>query len=235
MNKDYLRYTEAEITLFCGNNARGNVHTSLAQSRAISKAHRGHKIMYINTVFTTRKLLAAARLELAPPKTHHQWLGSQEGIIFQHIEIGCLSKHLAEIEAAIVKNGIKVLIINSWEFANRTYGFKERSLFGLLHIASELGVSVIIYSHHSPDGVVPGMQNRSGLGKLSVIASAIIWYDSDMILEEVEEKKRILSKRKINELEYARSKSGINEDGDLIVTEDDHIFAEEFEDELIES
>src|SRR5438105_6700786 len=64
MNNSYLKFSEGEITVYCGDHARANVHGSLKQAREIARSSRKGNIMYVNTVFSTRKLLEAARLEL---------------------------------------------------------------------------------------------------------------------------------------------------------------------------
>jgi hypothetical protein len=238
-NNKYLLFSEGEITVYCGDHARANVHGSLKQAREIAASSRRANIMYVNTVFSTRKLLEAARLELGetdglrvrPTGNSGQVaVGAKEGIFFQHVIIGDLCKYLGEIRETIGANEIKYLIINSWDFANRSYGYKEKALFGLMRIASELGVSVIIYSQARMNGAVAGEMHRGGLGKLAAVADAIYWCSSDEILEEMkdnERKVRILSERKINELEYARSESEVSSGGELILPQEEEVFEED--------
>jgi hypothetical protein len=250
MKTDYLKFTEGEITVYCGDHARANVHSSLQQAREIAASSRQGKIMYVNTVFSTRKLLEAARRELGDSRTDFSPSVKEgdgrtkvhptkeiEGIFFKHVIIGDLCKYLGEIREMIEANDIKYLIVNSWDFANRSYGYKEKALFGLMNIANELGISVLIYSQARMRGAVAGEMHRTGLGKLAAVADAIIWTSSDDILDEIrdqERKVKILSDRKINELSYARSESGISAGGELVlpdsgggieVLEEDLVFA----------
>jgi hypothetical protein len=221
--KNYLKFTEGEITVYCGDHARANVHASLKQAREIAGSSRRANILYVNTVFTTRKLLEAARQELPSPGASGEGLGEREGIFFQHVIIGDLCKYLDVIRESIEANDIKYLIINSWDFANRSYSYKEKALFGLMNIANEMDVSVLIYSQANMNGAVAGQIHRGGLGKLAALADAIIWSDSDEILEEIDNNKpkpRILSDRKINELPYPRKESVISSGGELVLSQD---------------
>jgi hypothetical protein len=255
MRNNNLRFAEGEITVYCGDHALANVHASLKQAREIAGSSRQGNIMYVNTVFTTRKMLVAARMELdgvnkgdgrtkvrpteeelASPSgmrvrpTGDTELGAKEGIFFQHVIIGDLCKYLGDIREAIEANDIKFLIVNSWEFANRSYGYKEKALFGLLNIANEFGVSVLVYSQVNMNNARAGEMHRGGLGKLAAVAGDIIWSNSDEVLEELREtrkKVKILSNRKINELEYARSDSGISAAGELVLPEREEVLEEE--------
>jgi hypothetical protein len=241
MKNNYLGFTEGEITVYCGYNSRANVHCSLQQARAIAGSSRKGNILYVNTVYTTRKLLAAARQELGkteglripPVGERSHGIGQTEGIYFKHTVIGDLCKYLDEFREMIEADDIKYLIVNSWDFANRTYGFKEKALIGLMNIANELGVSVFVYSQASMRNAVVGEMHRGGLGKLAAVADDIIWCNQDEIMEQIvteERKVRILSERKINELEYAHSGSGVSVGGELILPPEEV----EMEEELME-
>jgi hypothetical protein len=241
-NNKYLAFAEGEITVYCGDHARANVHGSLKQAREIAGSSRRGNILYVNTVFTTRKLLEAARQELPSPGARHggleasgEALGEREGLFFQHVIIGDLCKYLDKIREAIEENDIKYLIINSWDFANRSYGYKEKALFGLMSIANEMDVSVLIYSQANMNGAVAGQMHRGGLGKLAALADAIIWNNSDEILEEIandKPKPRILTNRKINELPYPRKESAISSGGELVLPHDE-VESEVLEEDLM--
>ena len=156
--------------------------------------------------------------------------GAKEGIFFHHTVIGDLCKYIDEFREMIEANDIKYLIVNSWDFANRSYGFKEKALIGLMNIAGELGVSVFVYSQCNIGNAVPGQMHRGGLGKLAAVADDIIWCDQAEIMEQIvreERKMRVLSERKINELEYARSGSGISSGGELILPAEEEVLEEE--------
>src|SRR5437016_5699220 len=101
MKTNYLNFREGEITVYCGDHARANVHGSLKQAREIARSPWKGDIMYVNTVFSTRKLLEAARRELPLPGTSGEGLGVREGIFFQHVIIGDLCKYLGEIRETI--------------------------------------------------------------------------------------------------------------------------------------
>jgi hypothetical protein len=232
MNNNYLKFTEEEITVYCGDHALANVHQSLQQAREIAASSRRGNILYINTIYTTRKLLAAARIELGeagglrvrPTGEDSIAPGAREGIFFQHVIGGDLCKYLDDIRELIEAKNIKYLIVNSWDFASRNYGFKEKALFGLKTIADAMGVSVIIYSQADTRGIAAGKMHRGGLGKLAATCDAIIILNSDAFLKEMREAQRkvkILSDRKINELDYARSESGVSSEGELVLPEEE--------------
>src|SRR5438874_1225717 len=95
-----------------------------------------------------------------------------------------------------------------------------------------LGLSVIVYSQ-APRTGEKGKIVRGGLGKLAVIADEIIKINTEE-LEREEREIAMSSRRKINELSYAHSESGVNEGGKLILPAAE--FAEEVfhESELME-
>ena len=209
----YLGFTEGEITVYCGNHAGENVLGSLRQASKISKSKRRGNILYINTIYTTRRLFESARKELANPVKEK--LGEQEGIFFKNIIVGDLAKYLGELREMIEEHDIKHIIINSWDLANRSYGYKEKVLFGLMGFTRELGVSVLIYSQAKMTNAVPGEMHRGGLGKLAAIADDIIFIRIDPDQQEKKAESKILSPMKINELEYAQSETSISEHGEL--------------------
>ncbi len=232
MNNKYLGFAEGEITVYCGDDARANVISSLRQAVQISKSARKGNILYINTVFTTRRLLEVARRELA--YTHAEKLiGSMpQGIYFQSTIIGDLCKNLSDIREIVTLHEVKHIIVNSWDFANRSYSYKEKALFGLLQLADEFGVSVLIYSQARMNGAVRGEMHRGGLGKLAVIADDIISLNLELDESEIIEESIILSPMKINQLEYAQGEMSISENSDLENLELEEVLEEEMEFEM---
>ncbi len=209
----YLAFSAGEITVYCSKSVRENVQCSLLQASRISKSERRGNTLYINTAFSTRKLYEAARRDMTPAPEDK--LGKSEGIYFKNVIIGDLPRHFDEYRELIEQHDIKHIIVNSWEFANRSYGYKEKALFGLMGFAKELNLSVLIYSQAKMETAIVGEMHRGGLGKLAAIADDIIWasYEADEIQQKAESEK--LSPMKINELDYAHGEMSISEFGEL--------------------
>ncbi len=222
----YLGFAEGEITVYCGNHAGENVLGSLRQASKISKSKRRGNILYINTIYTTRRLFESARKELNPTK---EKLGECEGIFFKNVIVGDLAKYLGEFREMIEEHDIKHIIVNSWDFANRSYGYKEKALFGLMGFAKEFDVSVLIYSQANMRNAVPGEMHRGGLGKLAAIADDIIFIRLEFDEQEKKAESKILSPRKINELEYAHGDMSISQGGELESPKIVEVFDEEME------
>jgi hypothetical protein len=213
------QFNEAEITVFCGENARLNTKASFQQALEIINSGKGN-VLYVNTVFTSRKLYAIAR-EVSGNHEH-------EGLFCRQVTMGDLHKYFTDFQELIEKENIKTIVINSWEFSNSGYLYKEKALFQLKHYADALGLSVLVYSQAAWT-YETGKIARVGLGKLAVIADIIL-----LVNEEQEHKVIMSNTRKINELSYARSESGISVGGELILPGKE-VFEEEFsENELME-
>ncbi|MDP4229873.1 MAG: hypothetical protein Q8916_05640 [Bacteroidota bacterium] len=231
--KKYTQFTQGEITIYCGEEARHTVAESLKQARAISHSSRNEKILYINTVFSTRRVLGAARQVFASELVSQVGFGDR--IILKTVVIGDLCNQLPNIQEMIDSHDIKHVIINSWEFANRSYAFKERTLFALAALR-ELGISVLIYSQ--APFTSPGEICRGGLGKLAVIADDIIQLEESFTMDEdhdgssaeilpqksahrhsLNSEKKILLASEINELDYARKEMEVASGGEMAMKE----------------
>ncbi len=228
--KNYLEFTEGEITIYCGENARNTVNESLKLASAIGKSKRKGNILYINTVFTTRKILAAARTYIAPKSSP-----AEGNIVFHNISVGELCNSFGTIGERIEEENIKYVIINSWEFANRSYTYKERSIFELKGLLAEAGVTLLIYSQSKL--AKPGKIQRSGLGKLSALADDIIQLEEEYLMDEEADLEKqshtpippyahtpaheMLVASKINELDYAREDIRPLSGGELVMQEEE--------------
>ncbi|MEP7236017.1 MAG: hypothetical protein ABI778_12050 [Ignavibacteriota bacterium] len=222
MNQNVQPKEEA-ITVFCGENARINTKVSLKLAIDSAKAGKGN-VLYINTVFSTRKLYEIARD--VSGKVEH------DNLHYRKVTMGDLQKYFGEFQELIEQENIKMLIINSWEFSNRDYGYREKALFQLKHYAEALGLQVLVYSQ-AKWTYETGKIARGGLGKLAVIADEIIDLNTDEI-EREERESTNLSRRKINRLVYAQSKTGIGTDGELIHPAKRKLVEEYAEGELME-
>ncbi len=221
--KQNFQFREGEVTVYCGENARINTKISLLQ--AIRSIHEGSgNVLYVNTVFTTRKLYGLAR-EVSGKVEH-------ANLHYRQVNMGDLQKYFGEFQELVEKENIKTIVINAWEFSNRSYTYKEKALFQLKHYADALGLSVLVYSQASWT-YQTGEIARGGLGKLAVIADEIINIDREEF-ELEQPKNEILSKRKINELSYARSESGISSGGELILPGKEELVEEFSDGELME-
>src|ERR1044072_631840 len=115
---NYTTFAEGELTIYCGENARMNSHASLKQAAALATEKRRGRILYINTFLSNRKLLASKRLFVPE---------SESNIIFYNVEIGELASRLWDIGRIIREQNIRCVIINSWEFAHKSYIHKEKA------------------------------------------------------------------------------------------------------------
>ncbi len=203
--KQNCEFHEAAITVYCGENARINTQESLKQAFGIVDSGNGN-VLFVNTVFSTRKLYELAR----------RICGSVEhdGLHYRQVVMGDLHKYFSEFQELITAENIKTIVINSWEFSNKNYTYKEKALFQLKHYADALGVTVLVYSQ-AKYACNSGKIAHGGLGKLAVIADEIINIHTNEI-EKQERESAISSTRKINNLTYARSDSGVSADGELI-------------------
>jgi hypothetical protein len=128
-----------------------------------------------------------------------------------------LQCELSEIAQIVAEQKITCLVINSWEFAHKSYIYKERAIFELMGLLNSLDITILIYSQAKP--AEPGKIQRGGLGKLSALADEIISIDSDdetdTLSPPAEPENEKLEPLKINELSYARSQSGVSAEGEL--------------------
>ena len=237
MNNKYLNITEGEITIYCAQNVRHCVESSLELARAL--AQKG-KVLYLNTGFTNRKFLASMRDRIPNGMANFTAL---------KIEPGRLS--LWSLESTLKDQNIKYLIINAWEFAHNSYTQKERTIFGLMGMLNEFGITVLVYSHVSREKVDTGKIQRGCLGKLSGLADQIInvkkeekGLQEDSAADSqsasvaspgglrVRPTSEKLETIKINKLDYARRGSGVSIGGELIMPEveiESEVMVEELE------
>lgn len=206
MKANIFRFSEKDITVYCGTNARFNSEQSLLQAGALASVKRHGKILYINTFLTKRKILASAR-----PVLGENAGSPQSNVRIYTSRLGYLGRSLREIEEIIRTEKITCVIINSWEYAHSSYSTKENTFFHLIGMAHDLGISLIIYTQAK--NAIAGEIHRGGLGKLSGIAAEIVTIEPEDREEEESEKEEIekLSISKIKELGYAQHDLGRDE------------------------
>ena len=233
-----MQFTEGELTIYCGENTRDTVFESLKHAEKIS---RKEKVLFINTVYTRRRILSEARKIFRGEVTTE---ALSDSVFLKTTVIGDLCQYFGQIADQIKEQGITCIIIDSWEFANRTYGYKERTLYGLLGLM-DLGVSVLVYSQsHLAEA---GKIQRAGLGKLAALADAVISIRSKSEFPHLEEEEfeninthvpvpryphapkppapdsEMLVASKINELDYARSETKVASGGELVLQEEEAV------------
>ena len=222
MKTNYLKFTEGEITIYCGVNAMSNCSASLEQAASIARSNPKSRILYLNTFLSTRKVMAQARQPKAPLALNPSpGVPGKGNIIIENIAIGNLANELWRVERMIEEQKITCVIINSWEFAHQSYIYKERAIFALMGMVNKFEVAVLVYSQSK--AIKAGKIQRGGLGKLSALATEVIVLETEEKSEQDQVpvmKNKILVDRKINELEYARSKSGISSGGELVLPGD---------------
>lgn len=108
------------------------------------------------------------------PKAHYIIRSSIRGdLIGERIEIDQL---LSECK-------IGVIIIAGWEWASASWRRKEKLLFYLREIMAERDVAIIIYSQTATKPIV-GKYNRGGVGKVAMLALAIVRDEMSTELEK---------------------------------------------------
>lgn len=221
--------TEGELTILCGENAKSNCTESLMQAVEVSKRQKGKNVLYINTVFSKRKMFAAMRSVMS---SHVP--GSGE-IALQNVTIGNLCNDLYRTRLLIAEKKISFVIINSWEFAHKNYSAKERALFDLMELVNSTGVTVLVYSQAKL--AEAGKIQRGGLGKLSGFADEVISLNETSHQTRTpnpDTRSEKLDALKINNLEYARSNSEVSSGGELVLPKEEEVFEDIREEQLME-
>ncbi len=217
--KNNLNFTEGEMTIYCGENAMTTVESSLQHASAISASGRRGNILYVNTAFSTRKIMAASRANVAE-KAHEY----QSDIFFQNVPIGELANYISVIHQQIESQKIKYVVINSWEFANKSYSYKEQAIFALMTLLNQLDITLLIYSQSK--ATPAGKIQRGGLGKLAALATDIFSLDVEkeatpnaQIAIPPTPNLEMLDNSKINNLGYAREEDVMEIRAELVSEE----------------
>jgi hypothetical protein len=168
MRKVFLRHTEHELTLCIGENAFDNLKASLAHAKALLESRRFDSVVYINVPFSARRFTDTRR-EVYPRSEKDPALN------VMHMQRGRLGPDFYEVIAEVKRAKGKVaVIVNSWEMASSCYRYKEQLLFALHGLVCEHGITVFVYSQAKVSSVEPGVIHRSGLGRLTAFAVAVM-------------------------------------------------------------
>ncbi len=162
-----------ELSIVMSDNAEKVMKHSSALAQKIKDAGVG--VLLVNCGMSDRRFREHAGYpEECNPKTHYMIRTSYRGDL-----IG----ERAEIEQVVRECKIAVVIISGWEWTSNSYRRKERLIYFLRELMAEKGIAVIIYSQ-APTKPVIGKYDRGGVGKLSMLAIAIISDEAAGILEK---------------------------------------------------
>src|SRR5579883_2557928 len=132
----------SDINVFLGDNVSSNTQSAFRKAVQLLDEPELGKVLVINTSSRQRWALAVARTvdasrigdEVAKP------------VCVMGTVAGELCNEFEAITETIVRHDIRVLMINSWEFASATPRYKDKLLFQLRKLVEEHSVTVIIYS-----------------------------------------------------------------------------------------
>ncbi len=222
---NHLNFTPGELTIYIGADARRNRDESLRQADAICSFGRHGNVLYVNTSFSNRKMLAASRKILRD---------ATSPFYYQQVPMGELNYYWSDIKEMVKQHNIQHIIINSWEYGFKNYKEKEEIIFRLMPLMNS-GVSILVYSQANPETAFAGKIQRGGLGKLSGLADQIFKFiepvDRTLLsnngatdkekIPSAPKKKGKLDARKINELEYAQSEISLSSGGEILGAENE--------------
>jgi hypothetical protein len=164
------RVALAEITVCCGEDVLSN--TRAACRKAIELVASGYfrRALVINCASSHRWVMSTARrLAQEEPMRSSPW----ENVDIMTLAQGRLSHELMQVRNHIEREGVDVMLINSWEFASANARYREEAIFALREIAMALNLTVIVYSQAAPKEYKPGCIMRGTLGRLSALAQII--------------------------------------------------------------
>jgi hypothetical protein len=174
-----------DINVFIGDNIRDNTRSALRKAMQFVEGCSA-KVLMLNTSTGQRWALAQAR-QIDPRRIGDQ---VKNDIRVMGSVSGDLCKEFHRIVDMIDRHGIRIIIINSWEFASENSRYRERLLFQLRRICEEYGVTVLAYSHQKHVGSRDAGRATHGLAKLSAVAANICSIQSDLTLPPEEEESK---------------------------------------------
>lgn len=161
-----------EITIVMSDHAEKVMRHSCTLAHSVKTA--GVNVLLINCGLSEKRFRDHSGYpEECNPKTHF--------IIRSSIK-GDLVGEGVELDQLIGQCKIGVVIIAGWEWASSSWRRKEKLIFFLRELMAEQNVAVIIYSQ-APTKPVIGKYDRGGVGKLAMLAIAIVRDDMSTELE----------------------------------------------------
>ena len=205
--------TPREISLMMGRSTGQNVLASLRHAYQLLSSVNTGNVLYINTVQTPWKFAESKRNALPDPDNimgDYYFDGTMPRIFFLTSDVGELHKEKNAILNYIRENGIKTVIINSWEFASRNSRVRETLLFLLrgfnsgdkhpkfdrvrfdnsdpngAFVYDYFPATILIYAEDTGVEIEAEKIQRRGFGKLAAIADQVVYLPQDELRAEVE-------------------------------------------------
>lgn len=140
-------------------------------------------VVYLNTLVTN----AAVMNELArmlPKMDEWVWVSREKGAECPYGDLnihvidapaGTLAnnEHLVTLRQHIEKHSVRMLVINSFEFACRTARQKDDLVYELKELRDTYGVSIVVFSHENERNLKVGACSKGPVGKLAMVSNAI--------------------------------------------------------------
>ncbi|HET9135982.1 MAG TPA: hypothetical protein VFO76_05040 [Candidatus Kapabacteria bacterium] len=183
-----------DITVLCGENLREN--TISAFHKAMDLRGVFERALVINTSLRQHWALQEGR------KVDKSAIGddfNHSTITVVGMPLGDLCYRFAEIMDKIERYDIKLLIINSWEFAASDARYREKLIFQLRRLLSEREITVLVYAQNKASCEDVGINTRGKLGKLSAIAGMIVLAENSKQREERLQAEKIMQEREAAE------------------------------------
>jgi len=165
-------FCKGGLTLCIGESMGTNAVLSMRQAYRMAESRRFGRVMFLNTFQSNWKLEETGRRSI---DKHFSIKGYDGPMTIACSTIGEMANKRHDIipffDAA---DPVKVVIINSWEFAARDSRLRERLLFFINEWITRYDVSVIIYAQTNKRQTEAGTIDRAGFGKLAGIANEIM-------------------------------------------------------------
>jgi hypothetical protein len=169
---NWLAGTEEGTLSVCITDSTGrNIALSLRAAEHIATDGEKGKVLYINTVQTSRQLGSSIRRHANPDYTADT---EDSTVIYETVPSGLLMDEEDELSAHLKSGEIQYVIINCWEMASKNYRRKSDLIFMLNRWMEDYGTTIIVFAEKmrsNPEA--QKMHLGMGIGKLSLIANEI--------------------------------------------------------------
>lgn len=187
IDRQLLSCSKHELSIVLGDTAYDNLNASLRQAALLAASAQYDSVIYINLPFSRNRFTAAERAQAG---------SDSKKIHAYHVSGGRLAESLRSIGSRVADGSRTAIIINSWEMSSACYRYREDLVFALQELVLSSEATVIVYGQSKPESVSVAKPNRTGLGKLTIFADAVI---SLKALAEIEEEEATFAKQEEQE------------------------------------
>jgi hypothetical protein len=167
---------QGELSIVLSDNAEKVMRHSSALAKKIQDI--GANVLLINCGMSNRRFREHAGYPEGAHQPHYVIRTSYRGDLIGERD---------EIEQLVSACKIGVIIIAGWEWTSSNHRRKERLIYFLRELMAEEDCAIIVYSQ-APTKPVIGKYDRGGVGKLSMLAAAIITDETAYDLETLKPK-----------------------------------------------